>query len=354
MLLLLCALPARAAEAGDILGELLELEELTEAGEETGLSDYGSFSTGFDVSGFLEQLTLETLQAAVSRELWRDIAAAALAVLLLGVLRGVFGPGEGSFDVLSLAGAAAVTGILAGGHTALFTQAERAIYDLRDAANILLPTLGTASLLSGEVTAAGAKYASAALFFGILTNLSVTVVLPLLRLYLAAAAAEAAVGEGPLTAVLGILKWGVTGALSALMLAFTFYLTVTGLTASSADAALLRSAKTALVTMLPVVGGIAGDAAASLLASANLFRQTVGSFGLLLIAAALAAPFLRTGLRYLLLKGVSALAGGLADKSLGRLLSRFAEAMAILLGCMGAMLLMLWFTVFSMMGAVIR
>ena len=84
-------------------------------------------------------------------------------------------------------------------------------------------------------------------------------------------------------------------------------------------------------------------------------KQQLTSFyfeALLLVAAFTAAPFLRTGLRYLLLKGVSALSAGLADKSLGRLLARFAEAMALLLGCLGSIALMLWFTVFSLMGAV--
>ncbi len=347
---LLCT-DVSASDAREALLEALGAEELETLAEETGLEDYGSMAEGFDGEGFLQNLLAETVRAVASPRLLRELAAVLPVVFLLAAARTVTGKPAGSFDAVSLAGACAVMLLLGGGQNGLTAAAETAIYRLQDAANALLPVLGSAALLSGQVTAAAVKYAAAAWFLNALVNLCCGFVLPLIRLYLAAAAAEAAVGGGVMSGVLGFLKWCGATALSALMLAFTLYLSLTALTANSADAALVRSAKTAVSTLLPVVGGIAGDAAASLLSAAGVIRQSVGAFGLLTVTGFLAAPFLRAGLRGLLLKGVSAAAAGFASDRLSVLLKRLSEAMSLLLGCLGACGLLLFFTVYALMEA---
>jgi stage III sporulation protein AE len=136
------------------------------------------------------------------------------------------------------------------------------------------------------------------------------------------------------------------------MLAFTLYLSLTSMTANTADAAIVRSAKTTVAAMLPVVGSIAGDAASSLLAAAAVIRQAVGSFGLLAVCAIVLTPFLQTGLRCLLLKGVSAISSELAEGRLALLLRRLSESMALLTGCIGSCALLLFFSVYSMLRTV--
>ncbi len=341
-----------AADARSELEEALGTDALEELAEETGLEAWGSIPEGYDGEGFLESLLTEALRAAVSAQLLRELMSVLLAVFLMAAVRTVTGKPAGSFDAVSLAGACAVMLLLSGGHNSLTAAAEEAIYRLQDAANALLPVLGSAALLSGQVTAAAAKYSVAASFLNILVNLCCGFVLPLIRLYLAAAAAEAAVGGGVMSGVLGFLKWCGTTALSALMLAFTLYLSLTAMAANTADAAIVRSAKTAVATALPVVGGIAGDAASSILAAAALIRQSVGSFGLLAVASILLAPFLQTGVRYLLLKGTSVISSELAETAAALLLRRLSEAMALLLGCIGSCALLLFFSVYSLLRAV--
>ena len=155
-----------------------------------------------------------------------------------------------------------------------------------------------------------------------------------------------------MSAVLGFLKWCGVTVLSCLMLVFTLYLSLTSMAANTADAAIVRSAKTAVATMLPIVGSIAGDAASSLLAAAALVRQAVGTFGLLAISSVILAPFFQTGLRYLLLKGASVISSELAEERMSRLLKRLGESMALLMGCIGSCGLMLFFSVYSLLRAV--
>ncbi len=288
----------------------------------------------------------------VSVSLLRELGAILLILILCAAARTAVPAHEGGFDAVNLAGAAAVTALLTGGQESLLAQTRETLHSLRDFANAFLPVLSSAALVSGQVTGAAAKYAAAALFLNILINLCVGFVLPIVRLYAAGAAAEAAVGGGILSGVLGFLRWCAVTAMTCLMLAFTLYLSLTALTTNSADAAVVRSAKTAVSTLLPVVGSIAGDAAASILAAAGVIRQAVGGFGLLAVTALLFSPFLRAGVRSLLLKGVSAVASELMDARLGTLLKRLGEGMSLLVGAIGACALLLFFSVYSLLGTV--
>ena len=320
--------------------------------EETGLADYGSILDGFDGEGFLDGLIRDAIRASVGPGVISDLAFVLLTVLLIAAARTVFGPPVGAFDGAALAGASAVMLLLSGKQNSLTAMAEATIWKLQDAANALLPILSSAAVMSGQFTSAAAKYSAAALFLNLLVNLCCGFVLPLIRLYLAAAAAEAAVGGGLMSGVLGFLKWCGATALSCLMLAFTLYLSLTALAANTADAAIVRSAKTAVSAMLPVVGSIAGDAASSLLAAAGMIRQAVGSFGLMAVSSILLTPFLRTGVRYLLLKGASAVSAELAEGRMSLLLKRLSESMALLMGSLGSCALMMFFSVYSFMRTV--
>ena len=56
--------------------------------------------------------------------------------------------------------------------------------------------------------------------------------------------------------------------MTGMTIAFTAYINLTGLISGSADAAAIRTAKTLISTVLPVVGGIASDASSAVLAAA--------------------------------------------------------------------------------------
>ncbi len=350
-MLILLVLPVSAAEAEEVLGEALGVEALEETARDLDLPFPGEEEA--QPGRFLRRLAKEAMQAVLTKELLREMGAVML-VSVVCAAASVVGKSEGSgFDALSLGGAAAITLLLSGSQHALTMQTEQTVGKLQDVANVLLPILSSAALLSGQVTAAAAKYAAAALFLNVLVNLCCSFVLPVVRLYIAAAVGEAVVGSGVLSSVLGFLRWCAVTALSVLMLAFTLYLSLTSLTANAADASMIRSVKTAMATLLPVVGSIAGDAASSLLSAAGVIRQAVGVFGLMAVIALLAGPFLAAGIKGLLLKGAAAVSSGLSDGRISRLLKRMSEAVALLMGCLGACGLLLFFSVYALIGTVV-
>ena len=90
-----------------------------------------------------------------------------------------------------------------------------------------------------------------------------------------------AIGNEGLKRVAGTIKWVVTVVLSAILILFVSYLTVSGAIAGTADAATVKAAKFTMSSMVPVVGGILSDAAETVLASAGILKNAVGVFGML-------------------------------------------------------------------------
>lgn len=347
-LLLSMSISARAAWQETELAEELPVDELLEYAEENGLDEYGTLHD-FRVRDALSTLLRKAVQAAFSKEMLRITAASLLIVLLCSLLRSVFSVSGTKLDVLTLTGAAAISMLTMRGNGALTKLGIETLGKAQDLANVLLPVLSGAALLSGSVTASAAKYAAATFFLNVLLNLCVNGVIPIVQLYAAAAAAEAAAGSELLGGVLGFLKRCVTLALTVMLLAFTIYISLCGLIQGTTDAAVLRGAKTTISTVLPLVGSIASDAASAVLAAAGVMRQSIGVFGLVALVSALLLPFLRAGLQYLLFKGAAGITAGLADKRLHKLLERLGEAMAMLLACIGSCGLMLFLSIYSLM-----
>ena len=140
--------------------------------------------------------------------------------------------------------------------------------------------------------------------------------------------------------------------LSAVLLAFVGYLSMSGAVAGSADAAAVKTAKLAISRTIPVVGGILADAAESVLAGAGILRGTVGVVGLLTVLAICIGPFLQLGFHYLTYKLAAALTGTVADTRLSGLLDQIGGAFGLVLGMTGACALLLLISLVSAVTAV--
>ncbi len=341
--------PVSAGWEEEELGAYLQTGELEEAGSDAGLDRFGDIFNGFQADKALNEIVQSALRACLTEDGAERVACSMGIVILCGLIRSTFSLSTGALDALTLCAACGITALLFGGTDALTALSIETLGKAQDTANVLLPTLAGAAALSGSVTAATVKFGIAGFAMNVLLNLCVNAVMPLTKVFCAAAAVEAVCESDLLTGVMRFLKWCVNMLLILLLSAFTIYLSVSGLVSGTTDAAVLRGAKTTISTMLPLVGSIASDAAASVLAAASVFRQQLGVFGLVLLASVLLLPFLRVGAQYLLMKGAAAVSGGLGEKRLNRLLDRCAEAMGMLLACLGACAMLLYFSVFSLM-----
>lgn len=258
----------------------------------------------------------------------------------------------GTKDMVDLCGAIAISAIAISDVNAFFGMGIATLHTLSDFSKVLLPVMCTAAASAGAITSASAKFAASALFMDLLLTVGIKIVMPMISVYLASVVASAALGKDTLASVSKFLKWGCTTALTLLMMAFTTYLGMTGLISGKSDEFALKLTKSAIGTMLPVVGGIVSDAAGTIVAGAGILRNVIGVFGFLAVAAVCITPFLTLGTHYLVYKGTAALSEALTDKRMAELIDGVGVAFGMVLGLVGAGGLMLFISVIASMKAV--
>lgn len=338
--------PAGAAGPEEVeaaQAEALDLDGLRRAaeGELSGLE----IGSGLDLDQGIEQIFdkgRDELPGALRRAV--RSAVVLLTVVLLCALAGEVSGSLGApaeLDVTALAGALAVTAASVADIHALIGLGREALDRMSQFSKVLLPTMTAAAAAAGAPSGAAARQLATMLFSDVLLTLINSLLLPLVYLYVAACTAYAALGNEGLKRVGELLKWAVTSILTAVVLAFVGYLTVSGVIAGSADAVTLKAAKMTISGMVPVVGGILSDAAGTVLAGAGILRGAVGVFGMLGVLAICVAPFLQLGVHYLVYKLTAALSATVAGGRMAGLIDAIGGAFGLVLGMTGASALLL-------------
>lgn len=353
LILILTALflstPCRGAS--EELWDSLGVDRLPQAAQEYGVE--AELSPDLTLDGALEQAA-----GLVGRYLPGVIKAGVrsaltlMAVVLLCAMADSAQTGEvtGGLRPAVMAGALSITALSVSDMTAMMGLGRRTIDNMQGFAQALLPAVAAVNAAAGSPGGAAVRQIATALFSNLLLSLIDRLLLPLLYAYVCACTACAAVGNPGLKKVSQVLKWVISGSLTALLLLFVTYLTVSGVLSGTTDAAAVKAAKLAISTAVPVVGKIISDAAETILVGAGVLRNTVGLFGMVVVVCLCIAPFLQLGMHYLAYKLTGALAAILADPRLGELIDGISTAFALLLGMTGSCALMLLISIVSGLG----
>lgn len=276
--------------------------------------------------------------------------AALVSVSLLCTTAGIFTDKPGS-DYIRIAGVAAVLILSFSGISSLIGTASETMNDLYAFGNAVLPVMASASAAAGGFSQSTVKLAASVMFMDILISLCEKGVMPLIYVYIAASAASAAFG-GVIKSAIKLVKWCINTALTVLTVSFTVYLTISGLIASSADAAAVKITKTAVSTLLPVVGKLVADASDSVASGFVLIRDAAGVFGILAVIATAAGPFLRLAVNCLVFKAAAALSEPLADDGIAGFITDLGTASGFAMAAVGTSAFMLFISLVSFIKAV--
>ena len=288
-------------------------------------------------SGFLQGVLEVARKALLAVTPGLPQAAAACAgVLAAAILCAVFRAGdEGQrTPTADILGAVAIASLLLQPTDALIQSGLETVQAISDYGKLLLPVMSAALVASGGTTTASALYMGTAMFDSLLTGLLAGLLGPLMYLFLSLSLASAAIGNKLLGRLRDFFKNLITWSLKLVLSLFTGYMAITGVISGTADAA-VKVTKMAISGAVPVVGGMLSNATETVLAGAAAVRSTAGVLGLLAILAITAAPFLKLGAQYLLLKLTAALCGVVGSENHTALTENFAQAMGLLLATTG-------------------
>ncbi|MEG1857441.1 MAG: stage III sporulation protein AE [Pseudoflavonifractor sp.] len=333
---------AMATDVISAQADALDLRGLELAAEDAGVGLALTPNINFD-EGL--QTILDTGSGeifGIVRKALRSGTLLLVIVLLCGLADGMHeGLGGGSLDVVALAGALAVTAVAVSDVNSLIGLGRKALDNMELFSKVLLPTVTAAAAAGGSPGGAVARQLATMLFTDVLMTLISRLLLPLVYAYIAASTAYAALGNEGLKRIGGMLKWLVTSILTAVLLVFVSYLTVTGVVAGTADAVTIKAAKFTVSSVVPVVGGILADAAETVLAGAGILRNAVGVFGMLTVLGICLAPFLQLGIHYITYKIASALTATVSAGRVSGLIDSIGGAFGLVLGMTGASALLL-------------
>ncbi len=285
----------------------------------------------------------------------RSTATGAVGVLaaaaLCSIATGIYSQNSRISDVINLVGVAIISISSISGINSLVSVASDTINETGAFSKILLPVLASASAITGSAAASAAKYAASVMFIDLLITVGERIVLPLIYMYLGVSVASAAFG-GSIGGIAKLIAKTVKLILMAIAIAFTIYLTVTGLVASSADAATVKVTKTAISTFLPVVGSLISDAADAVASGVSVVKSAAGAFGVLVVIAVCAVPFLRLAIGCLMYRAAAALSEPVSDGRISGLIESISNACGMALGLAGTCAVMLLISIISVTKAV--
>lgn len=361
----ICMLCCLLALAGVCLGveedrlaeqaRAMELDKLEREAE--GYLGEVDLAAGVDLDEGLKELLdrgRELLPNAL-RKAGRSGALLLAIVLFCALAEGMTeGSGGTGFPTAALVGSLAVTTVAVSDLHGLIGMGTEAIDRMETLSKLLLPAMTVTAAAAGTPTAAAARQLATMLFSDLLLTAINRLLLPLVYAYLAVCAANAALGNGGVKRMAELIKWVITSTLTALLLLFVGYLTVSGVIAGSTDAMAIKAAKLAVSGMVPVVGGILSDAAETVLVGAGILKHSVGIVGMLTVLAICLAPFLHLGVHYLIYKLTAALTAMVSDDRVSGLVSLIGGAFGLVLGMTGACAVLLLISAVSAISVVVK
>lgn len=295
------------------------------------------------------------LQDAVANSL-----RGAMALMLLSLLCGLVestaeSAGESAGETparyagyLGVLGAAALS---AGDLSALIGLGVETMDELSTMAKLLLPTIAAAMAGGGCVGSASVWQVGALMLSDIFLSLMRDVLVPVLYCMIGTAAAGALLEQSRLSLLskgIGkLLSWG----LSAILIVFTAFLSVSNLLAGSADRLAVKVGKTVISGAVPVVGGILSDATEAVAAAALTLRGTLGVLGVFSVLALCLVPLLRMAVQYLFYQLAAFFSGMVGSQSLSKFLEQLSSAFSLMLAMTagGAFLLLVSLLIAMMM-----
>ena len=350
VLLWLLVVPALAAAVPDSVTDALPPET---ASRLEGLNECADHTAWTEGVARLWEEARQYLGAAL-REKASGAALLLGVVLLCGVAESFLAAAQPAVpQVVPVAGALAITLVAAGDFQRMMGLGVETMEELDIFAKALLPTLSAAVAASGGIASASAKQVATVFFTNLLLTVIRRLLLPLLYGCIAAAAADAMVPGHRLKKIVAGISRAVTWALTAAMVAFTGFLTLTGAAAGAADAMTVQMTRSVISAAVPVVGSIISEATGTVLAGAGVLKGAIGIFGMLAVLSICLTPFLQMAVQYLLYKLAAFLAGTITEGPLAGLIDALGTAFGLMLGMTGSCALLLLISITSSVSAVL-
>lgn len=270
-----------------------------------------------------------------------EAAGACVSAISVCMLLAIFKDINGfSARTVELVGTIGVATALLIPSNSLISIGIKTTESISEYSKLFIPIITAALAAEGGTVTSAALYTGTILFNTVIMHLITRLLIPMLYVYIALSIAKASIDTSQLSSIHKFVKWLMTWTLKIAIYIFTGYLGITGVISGHVDTSAIKAAKIAITGAVPIIGNIISDASETILVSAGLAKNAIGTYGLLTMLALWIGPFVKIGTHYLAIKVTGAVCGVFGSKQIISLMDDFSSIMGYLVAMTGTLSLL--------------
>lgn len=211
--------------------------------------------------------------------------------------------------------------------TSILTLTSNTLQGLKNQIDVAFPILLTILTAIGGTSSVGVYQPAVALFSGTIMQIFTLVLMPLFifsLVFTVISNLSSSVKLEKFSSFFNSLfKW-ITGAVFTIFMGF---LIIQGITAGSLDTVSIRTAKYAIRSYIPILGGYLSEGFNVIMASSILIKNAIGASGLLLMFSSVIVPVVEIVLLMLCLKLTAGILEPLTDSRISNFISGVAKSL---------------------------
>lgn len=149
------------------------------------------------------------------------------------------------------------------------------------AMNGFAPIMAVMHIMSGRLTTAALGNGSMMMFIALVENILISLLVPIVNICLAISMVRAISGDNDIGGIGRLIKNTFVTLTVFTMMIFSFVFSFQNTLTQSADSLSMKTAKFALGSFIPIVGGSVSEALSTVTASVQLIKSSVGIIGLI-------------------------------------------------------------------------
>jgi len=197
--------------------------------------------------------------------------------------------------------------------------------------NSLLPILLTLMIATGNITTASTVQPIILLAITFIGNCITYIILPILLVSTSLAIISKMSDKVQIDKLSKYFKSSIIWFLGIILTIFVGAVSIEGTLTSTVDGITAKTAKTAVSTLIPVVGKILGDSVDSVIGCASILKGAVGIVGVLVVISISMIPIIKISILSISYYLTSAIAQPIADEKIVGLLEQIGDTFKILL-----------------------
>ena len=221
--------------------------------------------------------------------------------------------------------------------SSIITEMKEAVQNLTGFANTLIPLMITLMMTTGNIVSSGMLQPILLLLITFISNFMTNILIPIALVSTALGIISKISDQAQVGKLSKFLHSSMIWILGTVLTLFVSITSLEGGLTASVDGVTAKAAKTAISSVVPVIGSILGDAVNTIVGCSNIIKNAVGIVGIIVIIAICIRPILQLAVLTVTYYLGAALCEPIADEKVVGILEQMGSTFKIFLAVMFAL-----------------